>query len=277
MFNFFLYFLLFLFYSACGWILEVFYCMIVDTREKKKFTVTNRGFLSGPICPIYGFTAVAMALTLSGFRDSVPRLFLIGIFVCDAVEYFTSYIMEKLFNARWWDYKNELLNIKGRICLKHSIMWGCLSVVFIKFVHSNVEKFFLQFNKDQILIAASALLIVFAYDVITTVLMSYSLRDLQNKILKVKEAFSEFNTKTGSRRAKIPEYAMEFRKTIKVFSKGRRRSRILHMVRAYPAIFELMRDELAEIQSVPSEFRNELTFMQMDLDTLLNEDKSELN
>ena len=110
------YILLFFFYSAGGWLLESIYCSI---GEKK---IINRGFLTGPLCPIYGTAAIVMVVLIyNPFRDNALVVFLLGIVLCYIVEYITSYIMEKLFAARWWDYTYELLNINGRICLKHSL------------------------------------------------------------------------------------------------------------------------------------------------------------
>ncbi len=131
------YVLFFFFYSLVGWISEVIYCYIKD----KKFT--NRGFLYGPLCPIYGTGALSMLICLTWCKDIRvggiligPLLVLIiGVVVCDIVEYLTSYLMEKLFNARWWDYSKKKLNLHGRICFEHSCYWGVFSVLLIYLIH----------------------------------------------------------------------------------------------------------------------------------------------
>ena len=121
------YFLLFLIYSFIGWLIEVIGKLI----EKHKFI--NRGFLIGPICPIYGHGCLLMILTLSRYKDNPLTLFIYAIFICSLLEYFTSYFMEKIFKARWWDYSQRKFNINGRICLGTIIPFGLLGL-FIMYV-----------------------------------------------------------------------------------------------------------------------------------------------
>ena len=106
-----MYFLFFIIYSFLGWIIEVILCSII---EKK---IVDRGFLIGPICPIYGCGAVIITLALSSYKDDWIVVFCMAVILAGALEYFTSYAMEKIFHARWWDYSNNKFNINGRICL----------------------------------------------------------------------------------------------------------------------------------------------------------------
>ena len=103
------YFLLFISYSVIGWIMET----ILKTIEYKKFV--NRGFLIGPYCPIYGCGALLMTFLLQGYAEDPIVLFVFNIIICSILEYSTSYIMEKIFKARWWDYSYTKYNINGRI------------------------------------------------------------------------------------------------------------------------------------------------------------------
>ena len=112
--TFFTYFILFLIYSFVGWAIEV----VVTFNKDKRFV--NRGFLLGPYCPIYGFSSIIMILYLSRYRSSFITVFLLAVVVCSIMEYLVSYIMEKLFKARWWDYSNRKFNINGRVCLENS-------------------------------------------------------------------------------------------------------------------------------------------------------------
>lgn len=125
--NLMIYFLLFLIYSVCGWVLEVLGKLI----EKKKFI--NRGFLIGPYCPIYGFGALAITFLLKKYTDDTITLFIMAILVCGILEYITSYLMEKIFKARWWDYSQKKFNINGRVCLDTIIPFGLLGL-FIMYV-----------------------------------------------------------------------------------------------------------------------------------------------
>lgn len=113
-----LYILLFFTYSFAGWLME----SVGGIINVKKFV--NRGFLIGPYCPVYGFGVVAITLLLGKYTNDIPVLFILSTVICGTLEYATSYIMEKLFNARWWDYHNRKFNINGRICLETLIPFG---------------------------------------------------------------------------------------------------------------------------------------------------------
>ena len=117
------YFLLFMSYSILGWILEVLGKFIT----KGKFV--NRGFLIGPYCPIYGTGGLLMNILLKKYINDKLVLFIMAIIICSILEYVTSYIMEKLFHIRWWDYSNYKFNINGRICLETMIPFGILSIL----------------------------------------------------------------------------------------------------------------------------------------------------
>lgn len=146
------YYLLFMIYAIFGWIIEV----VGKYFEYHRFI--NRGFLIGPYCPIYGWGALAISLLLHKYVDDPIALFVMAMVVCSILEYLTSYIMEKLFNARWWDYSQRRFNINGRICLNTMIPFGLLGV----FVLCIANPFILSIiNKipDKILLLIS--LIVF--------------------------------------------------------------------------------------------------------------------
>lgn len=120
------YFLWFILYSVGGWIMETLLYMVVQHR------VVKRGFLFGPLCPIYGVGAILATLTLYGRIKNIFLLFLIGMVMCTVLEYVTHYVLEKLFHTTWWDYSNKRFNIKGRICLKNSLMFGVGIVLIVK-------------------------------------------------------------------------------------------------------------------------------------------------
>lgn len=115
--NVFTYFMLFFIYAILGWIIETTLVSI----EKRKFV--NRGFLIGPYCPIYGFGGLAITILLKNYTKDPIVLFLMAVIICGTLEYFTSYIMEKIFKARWWDYSAKKYNINGRICLENLEYW----------------------------------------------------------------------------------------------------------------------------------------------------------
>ena len=121
------YFLLFVIYSVLGWCLEVVGKLI----QYKRFI--NRGFLIGPYCPIYGCGAVLITFLLKKYIDDPLVLFVMVIVVCGILEYLTSFFMEKIFKARWWDYSQKKFNINGRVCLDTIVLFGLLGL-FIMYI-----------------------------------------------------------------------------------------------------------------------------------------------
>lgn len=109
---------LFFIYSFAGWFLESIGGILIV----KKFV--NRGFLIGPYCPVYGAGVVFITVLLNSYKSDFIVFYILSTLICGFVEYGTSYFMEKLFNARWWDYTNKKFNINGRVCLDNLLMFG---------------------------------------------------------------------------------------------------------------------------------------------------------
>lgn len=175
----------FLIYSIIGWIYETILCSI----NEKHFV--NRGFLNGPYCPIYGFGAIFDILIL-GRINNILLLFILGVLITCSLEYLTSYIMEKIFHARWWDYSDRKFNINGRVCLIGAIVFGFFSVVLLKIIHPTVVYFIYLLPKVIILLSASLFSAIFIFDIIVTI-----------------SGFSNFNKKLVSFSETIEEKKIE--------------------------------------------------------------------
>ena len=156
------YFLLFIIYSFSGWVMEV----IVFLFAEKKFI--NRGFLIGPYCPIYGFCSVLMVLTFGKYTEIPIALFIMAAVLCTVVEYLTSYIMEKLFNTRWWDYSDLTFNVNGRVCLKNSVLFGLLGCFLIYVANPFLSGLLLQIPENVLDAISLAILALFIADNITS-------------------------------------------------------------------------------------------------------------
>ncbi len=189
------YIFMFFAYSACGWFGESLYrtggAFLRKGGDKR---IINSGFLYGPICPIYGAGALAFTIALVNTGLATPdfvgflRVFFIGMILADIVEYVTSYIMEKLFNARWWDYSNNFLNLHGRICFKHSIIWGFASLLFVYGINPLYE-YIRSFIPDESLIIITVLiLILFFFDLVMTVIATLGVRKFIDKFNDFKNA-----------------------------------------------------------------------------------------
>lgn len=125
-------FLWLMIYSIIGWVYESTICSIGHRK------LINRGFLNGPYCPIYGTGAVLVLLVLGRIQNPV-LLFFAGAVVTCSLEYLTSWLMEKLFHARWWDYSKRKFNIGGRVCLIGAVVFGAFSVVLVLVLHPFVK------------------------------------------------------------------------------------------------------------------------------------------
>lgn len=173
--NFLFYFLLFFIYSVIGWFVEVTYVYI----GTKKFI--NRGFLIGPYVPIYGYSALIMAIYLTQYKDNPLTVFLLAIFICTFIEYMISFNMEKLFNARWWDYSNSKFNINGRVCLKNGLGFGFLSLLLIYLINPWLVNLLEKLNPKLLIIISVICLVIFVFDFVTSLIVTF---DIKNKIKK---------------------------------------------------------------------------------------------
>ncbi len=191
------------FYSSLGWFVESVYCSLAA----KKWI--NRGFLTGPLCPIYGAGAIVFIVCLTKLKETpfpihifgaefsiTPFLvFLAGFILADLVEFITSLIMEKLFHARWWDYSEKPFNIQGRICLQHTIYWGIASIVFLyiiqPFFGKYADKLFPPEAPKALYIVIIVLLTIFVLDIINAVHNAMDVKKVMDKIHKLSDSISK--------------------------------------------------------------------------------------
>ena len=119
-------------YAFLGWCTEVCFAALVTGK------FVNRGFLNGPLCPIYGFGVVIVLFCLEPLRDNLLLLFLGSVLLTSALEWVTGFLLEKLFHQRWWDYSDEPFNLGGYICLRFSIAWGLACLFVVEILHPTV-------------------------------------------------------------------------------------------------------------------------------------------
>ncbi len=155
-------FLWFVIYSVIGWAWEVFLYIVED------HVLVNRGFLNGPYCPIYGAGAILVLLTLGKIQEPVSLFFLSAVFAC-TLEYLTSWGMEKIFHARWWDYSERPLNLNGRICMAGAVVFGSMSVLMLKVVQPFLVLQTERFSESELSATATVLFALMSVDLIYTV------------------------------------------------------------------------------------------------------------
>lgn len=184
LYTFLYWFLMLMIYSFIGWAYESTLCSITGGK------LVNRGFLTGPICPVYGFGALLVLFTLGDVEGLMP-LFLSAVVVTCTVEYITSWLLEKLFHAKWWDYSSHRFNIHGRVCLGGAIVFGLLSVLLIRVVHPRVAEFVGRFSEGTVMIVSAVLLVIFCVDLIDTV---RSLLVMNGRMAEIQTALDKYRT-----------------------------------------------------------------------------------
>ena len=174
--------LIFYLCSFIGYLLEVFWCYL----GSKKFV--NRGFLCGPVIPIYGLGAVLILFCLLRYYEDPVVVFVFGVIITSALEYFTSKKKKKIFHNKWWDYSDRKYNINGRICLQNSFAFGILSLLIIYVVTPGFYLLFSLLPFKVWTILSIVFTILFILDVIYSVIIAYNLR---NRIIIVEELKNE--------------------------------------------------------------------------------------
>ncbi len=160
--SFFLYFFLFFIYSVIGWIIEVIFVFFFTKK------LSNRGFLIGPYLPIYGTAALAMHFTITSLESYPWAIFFLSALLITTIEYIAHYMLEKIFNTRWWDYSQLPLNVDGRVCLPHALLFGALGVIFVLFIDPFTMTKVTEINNNILLAISIPALIIFTSDSIVS-------------------------------------------------------------------------------------------------------------
>lgn len=233
----------FVIYSFLGWTLEVSYALY----SQHKFV--NRGFLNGPFCPIYGFGSLILIIFLNSFKNNLMLLFIFSVLLTSLLEYITGYILETVFNTRWWDYDDNAYNIKGRVCLSFSIIWGAASVFIVKVVHPFVERFTTKIPVSYEKILFYLFITYFIVDLTTTVISLIEFRkiiiQLEQISKEIKERYSYLIEKTDVIEGPIKELKIKYDNTITSIKVNHKR-----LLSAFPNLMSKSFDNvLKEIQN----------------------------
>lgn len=183
-------FLYFSIYSFLGWICEVIYCSI----PAKKFI--NRGFLKGPVCPVYGFGAVFVIYIMMRLNITSPLVvFIFGGVIASIIEFLAAILLESVFHTRLWNYSNRKFNIKGRVCLLNSTLFSILSLVLMEFIHPLISNFISRFSNITIIITSYILILIFVVDLTLTVSEVVNLNITLKNMNILEQLKKEFNKK----------------------------------------------------------------------------------
>lgn len=159
-------------YSIAGFIIETLFGILT-----KGVIESRQSFLYGPFCAIYGLGAVAMIIELKFYSKNFKSLFLGGFIVGSIVEYIVSLIGEFIFNVKWWDYSDMPFNLNGRICIYFSIFWGILAVIFMQYIHPNINKLLNRFrNKFSVKTLKNIVIALVIFQILDLCITSYALK-----------------------------------------------------------------------------------------------------
>ena len=180
-------FLLLMVYSLLGWCGEMVYCSIGQRKLCEK-----RGFLNGTICPIYGHGALVVLLCLDGGCENPVLTFLLGAVLTSIVEYITSYIMEKLFHMRWWDYSRYKFHINGRVCLLNSTLFGIASVFLCHLANPPIANWLSGLLVVGVGVPLSmVLLVIYLADIVLSVRSAIQISDHLAKLHAIQTELTE--------------------------------------------------------------------------------------
>lgn len=195
-------FLYWIVYSLFGWILETIYCSFLQGHY------VERGFLNGPFCPIYGFGALLVLTALDPYIDNIAAVFILGMCFTSILEYITSYIMEKLFKMRWWDYSDHKFNINGRVCLLNSVLFGILCVLLIEWIHPGIVFLINEIPITIKYVSTIILFVIISADLFVSV---RSVQKLNHKFEQIHELKEQLREKLEQESLTIKENLHEIR------------------------------------------------------------------
>ena len=210
--------LLFFFYCFCGWVWESCYVSLCQRRW------VNRGFLQGPLLPIYGSGAIIILFVTLPVAGNLGLVWLLGMLAATALEYVTGDVMERLFKVRYWDYSKQKFNLNGPICLSSSIAWGFFSILLVRFIHPPIARLLADVPSWLVDPLALALTIAFTVDVVQSVQAALDLKDVLTKLAEENEdlrrlakraevvsAFAEEDLKRFRERTELEKRLMQAR------------------------------------------------------------------
>ena len=170
-------FLLFIIYSFLGWVVEV---TKVSIKEKK---IVNRGFLIGPLCPIYACGAVLITWLTKKYENDFFILFILSVIICSVVEYFASYILEKVFKVKWWDYSDRKYNINGRITISNLLGFGLLGVIVLFILNPFFMNLINKLPSKIIYVLSTIIFGIFILDLVVSIFITYHITIVTKEII----------------------------------------------------------------------------------------------
>lgn len=180
-------------YAILGWCMEVCYAAIDDGK------FVNRGFLNGPVCPIYGCGALLVISCLQPINDNLFLLFIGSVVLTTLLELVTGWILERVFNQKWWDYSKQHFQFRGYICLKFSIIWGLACVLLMRVIHPLVIKFINWLAKPIMAIWLFVFFVLFICDLVLTVIALMKIKRRYKLLTEMDELLNKISNNIGEK------------------------------------------------------------------------------
>lgn len=174
--------LYFTLYSAMGWVCETVWCSVANRK------LVSRGFLGGPWCPIYGLGALLILGSTSALPQNPLLIFIVSMTLASVLEYATGWLLEALFQARWWDYSQRRFHLKGRVCLRNSLLFGMMGLVLTLFIHPPVKRLISLIASDTQRILSSFIIALLVLDLAHTL---YAITGLKERLRSLKSLLQE--------------------------------------------------------------------------------------
>lgn len=193
---------IFCIYAFLGWCVEVVFQALVHGK------FINRGFLNGPVCPIYGFGILAVVVALTPLKSNPLLLFVGSVLLTSALEFITGFALAKIFHDKWWDYSNEPCNIMGYVCLRFSLMWGLACMLVMDIVHPIIMRLINAVPERLGYILLSILFATLLADMIVTVLATSKLRKRLHNMAAIEKRMRVISDAVGG---SLAEHAIEFK------------------------------------------------------------------
>lgn len=195
------YFSFFIIYSFLGWCVEVIY----QTFKEGRFI--NRGFLHGPVCPIYGFGVLLVIHFLEPLKSNFIILFFGSLVFTTLLELCTGFVLEKLFLIRWWDYSNNKFNLNGYICLSFSLIWAFACVFVVNIIHPLINLFVDIIPYDAGIII---MFVIFALMLVDLVLTVNAILKFKAKLKRLSQIGEKLTILSDSIGKKLSDETLEF-------------------------------------------------------------------
>jgi len=193
----------FMIYSFFGWCIE---STLVSITKKK---LVNRGFLNGPILPLYGFGSIVMLLSTLWIKDNILLVFIFGTIAATCLEYFTGATMEAMLHIKYWDYSDKKFNLHGYICLKSSLFWGVLTVLLVEVIQKPIANIVMNTEVSILTIVVMIALCIATIDSIDSFRKAFDLQKLLDYQTHIRKELSDITTKLSAVRNNITDSLLD--------------------------------------------------------------------